>query len=344
MSTAASPTAPADQAVRRFKLVAIYLPLALTALFAAVQLWAIPELPDPVAVHWGVNGHPNGFGSAWTSFWLTIACCLLMTGLFGLSVLPALRRGDRGPMLRFLGSMSLGMTVFLGGVVTWTLLRQRGLADAAAGPSITLPMVGSLALGLLAGLVAWWLQPHQEAARAFEARPVALSFAPTERVAWMGSATAGRGLFLLVGGGFLVLAGSAGLAWLLADQGVALIVTATTLLVAVAAMVTLHFHVRIDGAGLAIRAPLGWPRWLVPIGEITDVAVIDVNPLADFGGWGVRMRPGATGIILRSGKALQVTRSSGRKLVVTVADPMTAAAVLAGLRQQIRSEGAGQGG
>lgn len=32
----------------------------------------------------------------------------------------------------------------------------------------------------------------------------------------------------------------------------------------------------------------GWPRWVFPIGEISDVRVVTFRPIRDYGGWGIR--------------------------------------------------------
>ena len=78
---------------------------------------------------------------------------------------------------------------------------------------------------------------------------------------------------------------------------------------------------------------LGVPRFHVPLTEIAAVRAILVNPLADFGGWGVRTAlDGRTGVVLRRGEALEIAKRSGRVFVVTVDDAATAAAAIEGLR------------
>ena len=56
-----------------------------------------------------------------------------------------------------------------------------------------------------------------------------------------------------------------------------------------------------------------------------------MSAFSEFGGWGYRVRPGASGVVLHSGAALSVRLRGGREFVVTVADPETAAALLNGL-------------
>jgi hypothetical protein len=78
-----------------------------------------------------------------------------------------------------------------------------------------------------------------------------------------------------------------------------------------------------------VRSSLGRPRIVVPLDEVVRAEVVEVSPVAEFGGWGYRVgRAGRVGIVLRSGQALQVERTGGRSLVVTVDDADTAAALL----------------
>ena len=54
-----------------------------------------------------------------------------------------------------------------------------------------------------------------------------------------------------------------------------------------------------------------------------------VDPFADFGGWGYRVRPGSrTGFVVRKGEALEVERGDGTAWVVTVDDAAEGAALL----------------
>lgn len=102
----------------------------------------------------------------------------------------------------------------------------------------------------------------------------------------------------------------------------------TVLVIALIAM-TLVFRVRANASGLRVRSIVGWPQWSIPASEITDVQVVHVNPMGDFGGWGVRFAvDGRMGVVLRTGEALQVTRTTGRVFVITLDDAGTAASVL----------------
>ena len=96
--------------------------------------------------------------------------------------------------------------------------------------------------------------------------------------------------------------------------------------------------VRVDGAGLSIRSALGVPRTRIPLDEMVQARATTVQCLAEFGGWGWRTAmDGRTGILLRSGEALEVTRTGGGVFLVTVEDAETAAALLNTLADRARA-------
>ena len=110
-----------------------------------------------------------------------------------------------------------------------------------------------------------------------------------------------------------------------------LLVLAAMLLAVPAASI---FRVSVDRSGLRWSSALGWPRGRIALEDVVETAVVQVRP-GDFGGFGLRSAPGATGLITRSGEALSVTHGpSRRRLVVTVDDALTAASVLEGLRRR----------
>ncbi|MYV99543.1 hypothetical protein [Streptomyces sp. SID3343] len=91
-------------------------------------------------------------------------------------------------------------------------------------------------------------------------------------------------------------------------------------------------RVRTDEIGLTVEfGLLPWVRKRIPIAKIREAGHRDVRAFRDFGGWGYRIRAGASGVVQRSGDALAVRLDSGREFVVTVDNARTGAAVLNGL-------------
>jgi hypothetical protein len=115
----------------------------------------------------------------------------------------------------------------------------------------------------------------------------------------------------------------------------ALLIVVGALAIVIASM--FWWIVRVDSSGLTIRSTLGWPRVRVPLDEVVRADVIEVRPLRDYGGWGLRVGSrGRVGVILRSGEALLVQRTGGRSVAVTVDGAATAAGVLNTLADHAR--------
>jgi hypothetical protein len=318
-------------AVRRFVLAAIVLPLVLVAVGVTVQVIALPHLPATIAVHWNAAGEPDRFAPAWTQPLVTIALGAGIPLLIGLTSLPGLRRGDRGVTYRFLGAVSAGSATLVTAALTWTLVAQAG--EPAAAPPVWKSLFGAIVAAAIVGLIAWFIQPKEEWSRPSATAATPLAIAAGERIVWLRTASihprVAIGISLVV----LVLAVTAFGAWLTgaADGVVWLLILVTIILVALAAT-SLAFHVRVDEAGLTVRSVLGIPRFRVPLGEIVTASKVDVNPMGEFGGWGLRLSVDRRfGVVLRAGEAIEVTRTSGRRFVITVDDAGTGAGLLQAL-------------
>lgn len=302
-------------------LFALALPLAVVgAGLLLTWSWA-HELPDPVAVHWGADGAADGFGSVTSQLVvLAVTVTLLSAAAWAL----AFWLGRDASTRSLATGTSLGLAVFLTVLVVGGLAAQRGLDDAAdVGP-----LGGTIGLAVGAGLVAGALvafaqpgDPARPATGAVPADAERLPLGPGERAAWTRTATGSAAV--AIGGGATAVV--AGLALALDLPGLWLLVLALGALLAATAV----FRVRVDGTGLTVRSALGWPRLHVPADEVVAARTTRVRPLGDFGGWGYRVGAGGrTGVVLRSGGALEVERTGGRVFVVTVDDAGTAAALL----------------
>ncbi|MCC3277397.1 DUF1648 domain-containing protein [Arthrobacter sp. zg-Y20] len=312
---------------RRFLLVALGVPAVVVVIALALQLATLPSLPDPVAIHWGVQG-PDGFGSPWST--------VLFTVLLGAGI-PALMAGtsmpgyaDNGPSYRFLGAAVPAITTMLCTLLTWTQLMQAGLSDARQAPGVGLPLLYSVLAGLAVGAVCWLVQPKaQQRPAASPSEPLPL--AAGERAVWFRETSLSKPALLLILGAVTAVGAGAVIGWLWAEPELAWTMTGLTVVLLAAAATATAFRVRVDGSGLTAVSVAGFPRFHVPLAEIRDAEAVTVSPVAEFGGWGLRWVPGRFGVVLRSGPALQVNRVTGRQFVVTVDDAGTAAALLQAL-------------
>jgi Protein of unknown function (DUF1648) len=314
--------------VRRFIIVALVAPAFLTVAAFALQFSWRHDLPDPIATHWGPSGAADGFGGLAT---ILIAAAVLGLGLPALiaaTTLPLLVRGARGANFRLMASIAVGLSALSAVLNTWTVYLQRGIADAHNAPSVFPALAAGFGAAAVAGVAGWLFQPHQEAVVPGVSHPMPLGLAQDERAVWMRTATMARPFRILL----VVILACLGLAssglWFYGQTAVAWVYLGIMAFVALAMAMETAFHVRVDHTGLSAVSALGFPRFGVSIADVADAGVAKVNGFAEFGGWGIRLRPGALGIILRNGESLQVTRRNGKRLVITVDDAETAAALL----------------
>jgi hypothetical protein len=289
---------------------------------AALLAWSWRgDLPNPVASHWGMSNRPDGFTS--------LRACLVFLvvgGLLGSAVMAAI--GWFAGQSSVTRRLSAGLTVWMAGLFAaltdGMLWQQRGLADAAQMGSINAVLALAILAPIIPAIVAAALvkgDPRIVATQLVAGDAPRVHLGPTEQAVWSQHISGTTALIALAAGAALTAGLGLGMRiWALLPLPVLLILFGL-------AMVS--FTVRVDQRGLTIRSGLGWPRITIPADEVVEAEATTIRPLADFGGWGWRVgRGGRLGVVLRQGPALEVERTGGRSLVVTVDDPATGAALL----------------
>jgi hypothetical protein len=311
--------------------VSIALPLVVVAVVTALMASWIGELPATVAVHWGPDG-ADGFASPWVLALLPVTVCVPFAAL---AVAASSRRApsDRPSVTqKILLATAPALAVLLSVAAAGSLWIQRGLTDPGSVPSVLPWLLVGFAVAALVFIAAWFVLPAADRlpVRGTRAEPLAI---PATSVAyWSRTVAFAPSVWVLLGSA-LVLAGVVVGAVAVLSPAAIGIGLAAILVVALSMVLTGVWRVTADRRGLVVRGILGVPVLRVPADDIADVRLVDVQPTADFGGWGVRAAPGrGTGIVLRSGEAIEVVRRNGRSLTVTVEDAATGAGVLAALR------------
>lgn len=325
-----------DRVLSRFRLVALWYPAALTLLAVALQLVALPHVPDPVAVHWGADGVANGFAPAWTSILLAALVGIGLPAVIAATSLPGLRRGNRGPSYRFLGAIAAATSTLLGVLTTWTLLMQAGLPESGDAPAVWAPLTAGYVAAIAAGLAAWSVQPRQTRPEPGRGESTPLPLAADERAVWMREASVAPIGGIVLGLAVVLVGGAAVAAWLVTDDAAgAWLPTAVAVLLAGLAATTVSFRVRVDQDGLHVVSIAGVPRFRVPLADVAAVRVVEVDPMGEYGGWGLRHSLGrGFGVVLRRGQGIEVERRDGRRFTVTVDDAATGAALLQALARR----------
>ena len=307
---------------RRAALVAaIWAPVALVVASEAVIIGVGATGPAQLIVHWGATERT---GPWWTYVVLVAAIGFPVIALIGFFIVRATRMAG---MNTWMPAIVVGITVFhaVGMGVGSVVLNASPLAPA-------LPLGGGAVLAVLAAVVTWRLLPQEvgegDRVTAAETIPVRAG----EVAAWTGRAELPAWFIALIAAVASVLV-AVGLLLLL-TMGLRLwfvFVAPTLLLVTLVTMA--HFVVTAGPGGFAVRSAVGWPRLSVPAPDIAKAGTTTIDPLADFGGWGIRWvigpnRKGRWGVITHRGAGLEVVRRDGRSIVVTIDDAGTAAAVL----------------
>lgn len=332
------------------RVVGLYIPLGLVVTEVIVFLLWLPRLPDEVAVHWNGAGVADGFASPILSLvmfplsGLIIASLFFTTKVFDLQakLSPSRGRDVWGPINRILPAIILSSAVgifLLGMITTWLqldLADGRDLAPNAA--AMIVPWVVAVPVGALA----YFAQPKLVVRADVAAdRGEPLELARQERVAWLGTVAASKPYLWMMASALVVVVASLIFSLSLRPLSLAVLVVniAALVLVLVLTVTGLRFNVRIDERGFEARSFIGWPVVRATAANVADVAVGDVDPFGEFGGWGLRLSvDGKVGIVMRRGEGLRIERRTGRPIVVTLDDADTAAAALATAAQSAHTQ------
>ncbi|KGJ78575.1 hypothetical protein GY21_06520 [Cryobacterium roopkundense] len=106
---------------------------------------------------------------------------------------------------------------------------------------------------------------------------------------------------------------------------VSTVVILTAVLVFVLAFV--RIHVTVDERGLRVVSWLGIRIKAIPLKAIESVFADDLVPM-QWGGWGYRIMPGRSALILGTGPGLVVQLTSGNQFAISLPDPETPADLL----------------
>ncbi len=306
---AAPRRADAPTGRRRAAAALVWLPAG--ALVAGWAAWS-GRLPGRLATHWDVSGRPDGFSDT-TAF---SAALLAVAGLAGVAAVAAVRRA---PFVR--GLLTAAGAVAGGAAGVWLACATAALAGASPGRRF-LWFVAGLAWAAVVRAVAGRSDTHDLFAAAGPATtPIAL--APGERAGFVTTLRSP-----------MILAVTAAAAVLVAVVA-ATVAPALWPVLAVPVLGGLllgEVRVTADRRGVRLTAGvLGVPVKRIALADITAATAEPVRPVA-WGGWGYRVLPGRSALVLRAGPGLVLDLRDGRRFAVTMDDPRTPAALLTALR------------
>ncbi|MFF1693849.1 DUF1648 domain-containing protein [Streptomyces sp. NPDC058257] len=294
----------------------------------AVYVTVRDQLPDRLARHFGGDGQADGYVGHGGFLAMLVGTFVVLGAI---SVFFALR-SDFATYRRGLRGLLAGVyatSAFLAWPMGASLVANRGTAD---GEAPVFPLwhlavaagVAALAAGFGAALS--WCVPLPDARSPLGADGQVdagqIDLGRDEVAGWVRR----TGSWMLSGMGVSMAVAGIVTAWLTDDGWLApLTMLVSGLLIAAFARAC----VTVDRRGLMVSPGLvPWPRIRLRLDRIERADSRQISAFADYGGWGYRIVPGRSGIIMRSGEALVVRRANGNDFAVTVEDSATAAALL----------------
>ena len=104
----------------------------------------------------------------------------------------------------------------------------------------------------------------------------------------------------------------------------------------IAGLVLGRVRVTVDRRGVRLVAGLlTIPFKTVRLADIVRADAAEIDPL-EWGGWGYRITPGRSALVLRKGPGLVLHLTNGHLVAITMDDPATPAALLMALRARPR--------
>jgi hypothetical protein len=305
------------RATRRDRLAAGTLWLPVVAISVTATLW-YRRLPGELPMQWS-GGEVSS--TAGTEILIGITGMLALLGaLAGLVVLSdAAADIRRGLVLAagFVAGLAAGLWLVPAGLVIAT-----GSAEPDAG---AWPLLAVLGCGY--GLIPFLMSPRRPHDRepTRTSSPATVPLGATETGAWFTTVTVP--LFLWLAG--IMALTAVGLAIVSVGQdGVSRSVAVTLALVTCVCLAFARLRVSVDRRGLRVVSSLfRLPIKQVALTEVASARSESIRPL-EWGGWGYRIMPGRSAVVLTSGPAIVVERHNGTLFAVTVPQPDLPAALL----------------
>ncbi len=336
MTAPTSPDVPARAANRRAQLLAAALwcgavPVAAMGTSIAFALAWRNELPDPVTTGWGPDGTPRT-GSL-TGQLVGLGGLALGFALLGLAL--TIWLGQAALTRRIANAVAAGAGTLAACLLYVQLDAQRGVAPVAEHRPAGGAVAAAVGLTLLVVALAATLTPADPPRPTRVAPPAdapSLPLEAGEEAVWVSELGRGRRPWVLA-----ATVATTSLVWVLVGWQWALL---PLLLTPLFLLTLLEWTVTVDARGLTARGAGGLVTQHVPLDEVERATAIHIDPLRQWGGWGVRTAlDGSTGVIVRTGEGIEVHRTGGRRFVVSIHDAAQGAALLNALAARGRVSG-----
>lgn len=280
-------------------------------------------LPERIASHWSdLGAADDSLPTVGVLLTALIGSGVAMLAGLALIALPKVNaRTTRGAL--FWVGMVQGLAAAIWLIPAWLTYQAGSAEDAVLGPWIIV-----LAACTLYGAVPYAIYPRAAIADAHSPEPLPLS--PTETGAWSRTITARIFVWVAV---FIVALTIAIMIPITfeADISVAWFALLVMVVSIVAVVAFIRLRITVDWRGLRVVSWLfAIPLKRIPLDRIRTVESTELRP-SEWGGWGYRVMPGRSAVILRGGEGLVVTTTDDKQFAITLDDADTPAALLIAL-------------
>ncbi|WP_165065415.1 hypothetical protein [Marisediminicola senii] len=304
------------------KLAAASLWLPVVAISVTAALW-FDRLPGTLPRQWN--------GSEVTSTWPT-TLTIGATGSFALlgAVVGTIALATAAADIRRVTMLGAG---FIAGLSAGLWLVIAGLVVATGSPE---PDAGAWSLLALAagayGLIPYALSPRRTRDHPLPNSGPPLTLGENETGAWF--TTVRLPLFAWFSAVAVIAAVVAGVVAVTAATPGASAASITLILTAVIGLAFASLRVSVDRRGLRVVSTLlRVPIKRIALGSVDSARTGTISP-REWGGWGYRVLPGRSAIVLAGGPGIVVQQHNGTTFAVTVPEPELPAALLTALAKR----------
>ncbi len=284
----------------------LWLPGVIAVVLLVAPFAMSSRLPDPIAIHWGLDGAPNGAGP--------VALIALISFVTVGSSWVVFVRSHRAQIAHALaGSTTWFLTILFVWIEVSTVVANLDRTDWREAGSIGL--IAGLGVVVVAGLISLAVWRALGGMSTFPGK--AMGPAPSagiqlgEHAVWVGQAAAAKG-FLGLGLAISVGVGVSVIARLTPVAALALVAIAVPVL----SLTLVRARVSSEAVSVSLGI-IGVPRATYPLSGVVRAEVVDVRPMA-FGGWGYRIVRGARAWIVRAGDGIRLVRPDRFDVVITL--------------------------
>ena len=157
-----SERATLHRAQRAARWAGLILPLGVTLVATIVTLLWVPRMPNPMAIHWGADMRPDGYGPVWSNVVLAAGSGVLISALYVLQAWRGAqpRRELWSPGHRFVPAVIFGTVLAVQMLVVATSWIQLDAPSADATTDTGGILLAFGAVWVVATVLAYLLQPR----------------------------------------------------------------------------------------------------------------------------------------------------------------------------------------